>query len=152
MRRKLTLRRTRRFSPSIELISGQTDGYFPVSGRDQQALCHAAEFPRVADEQTVQKDCGTIRIYRQFDLGGDGWHLETQIFHHLHENSLLFSGSSSTGPARLDLATIRQTIAATRNLLRLLQPQLEDKARRKLRRLAQRLLNIDHELDHLTPK
>ena len=59
---------------------------------------------------------------------------------------------SSTGPARLDLATIRQTIAATCNLLRLLQPQLEDKARRKLRRLTQRLLNIDHELDDLTPK
>ncbi len=60
--------------------------------------------------------------------------------------------SVSTGPARLDLATIRQAIAATRNLLRLLQPQLEDKARRKLRRLTRRLLNIDHELDHLTPK
>jgi hypothetical protein len=34
----------------------------------------------------------------------------------------------------------------------IIQPQLEDKARRKLRRLAQRLLNIYHELDHLTPK
>ena len=42
--------------------------------------------------------------------------------------------------------------AATHHLLQLFQPQLEDKARRKLRRLAQRLLNIDHELDHLTPK
>jgi hypothetical protein len=58
---------------------------------------------------------------------------------------------SSTAPTRVDLATIRQSIAATRHLLHLLQP-LEDKARRKLRRLAQRLLNIDHELDHLTPK
>jgi len=58
---------------------------------------------------------------------------------------------SSTAPTRVDLATIRQNIAATRHLLHLLQP-LEDKARRKLRRLAQRLLNIDHELDHLTPK
>jgi site-specific recombinase XerD len=58
---------------------------------------------------------------------------------------------SSTAPTRVDLATIRQSIAATRHLLHLLQP-LEDKARRKLRRLAQRLLNIDRELDHLTPK
>jgi site-specific recombinase XerD len=58
---------------------------------------------------------------------------------------------SSTAPTRVDLATIRQSIAATRHLLHLFQP-LEDKARRKLRRLAQRLLNIDHELDHLTPK
>jgi site-specific recombinase XerD len=59
---------------------------------------------------------------------------------------------SSTAPSRVDLATIRQSVAATRQLLHLLQPQLEDKVRRKLRRLAQRLLNIDHELDHLTPK
>ena len=58
---------------------------------------------------------------------------------------------SSTAPTRVDLATIRQSIAATRHLLHLFQP-LEDKARPKLRRLAQRLLNIDHELDHLTPK
>jgi len=60
--------------------------------------------------------------------------------------------SSSAAPARVDIATIRQSIAATHHLLHLIQPQLEDKARRKLRRLAQRLLNIDHELDHLTPK
>jgi integrase len=59
---------------------------------------------------------------------------------------------STTVPARFDLATIRQTIVGTHRALQLLQPQLEDKARRKLRRLAQRLLNIDHELDHLTPK
>ena len=59
---------------------------------------------------------------------------------------------SSTAPTRVDLAAVRQSIAAARHLLHLLQPQLEDKARRKLRRLAQRLLNIDHELDHLTPK
>ena len=59
---------------------------------------------------------------------------------------------STTVPARVDLATIRQAIVATHRALQLLQPQLEDKARRKLRRLAQRLLNIDHELDHLTSK
>ncbi|HEX6496776.1 MAG TPA: site-specific integrase [Acidobacteriaceae bacterium] len=59
---------------------------------------------------------------------------------------------SSTAPTRVDLAAIRQSIAATHHLLQLIQPQLGDKTRRKLRRLAQRLLNIDHELDHLTPK
>jgi site-specific recombinase XerD len=59
---------------------------------------------------------------------------------------------STTVPARVDLATIRQAIVGTHRALQLFQPQLEDKARRKLRRLAQRLLNIDHELDHLTPK
>lgn len=59
---------------------------------------------------------------------------------------------SSTAPTQVDLTTIRQNIAATHHLLQLLQPQLEDKTRRKLSRLAQRLLNIDHELDHLTPK
>jgi len=57
---------------------------------------------------------------------------------------------STTAPARGDLSTIRQTIAAAHHLLQLLQPQLETKARRKLRRLTQRLLNIDHELDLLT--
>jgi site-specific recombinase XerD len=59
---------------------------------------------------------------------------------------------SNTAPAPLDLPTIRQSIAATHHLLQLLQPQLEARARRKLRRLMQRLVNIDHELDHLTPK
>ena len=59
---------------------------------------------------------------------------------------------SRTGPTRVDVDTIRQSIAATHHLLQLLQPQLEDKVRRKLRRLAQRLLNIDHELHHLNPK
>jgi site-specific recombinase XerD len=59
---------------------------------------------------------------------------------------------SPTAPIPVDLASIRQAIVGTLRALHLLQPQLEDKARRKLRRLAQRLLNIDHELDHLTPK
>jgi site-specific recombinase XerD len=59
---------------------------------------------------------------------------------------------STTVPAPVDLASIRQAIGGTHRALQLLQPQLEDKARRKLRRLAQRLLNIDHELDHLNPK
>ena len=59
---------------------------------------------------------------------------------------------SNTAPTRVDVATIRQSIAATHHLLQLLQPQLEDKARRKLRRLTLRLLNIDHEVHHLTLK
>jgi len=59
---------------------------------------------------------------------------------------------SNTAPTRVDFATIRQSIAATRHLLQLIQPQLEDKSHRKLHRLTQRLLNIDRVLDHLTPK
>ena len=59
---------------------------------------------------------------------------------------------SNTAPTRVDFATIRQSIAATHHLLQLIQPQLEDKSRRKLHRLTQRLLNIDRVLDHLTPK
>jgi len=59
---------------------------------------------------------------------------------------------SSTTPARVDLATVHQAIAAARRLLHLFQPQLEAKAQRKLRRLTQRLLNIDHELDRLSSK
>ena len=59
---------------------------------------------------------------------------------------------ANTTPNHVDLSTIRQSIAATHNLLRLLQPRLEARARHKLRRLTQRLLNIDRELDHLTPK
>ena len=53
-------------------------------------------------------------------------------------------------PLSADLVTIRQAIAAARHLLQLFQPQLEAKAQRKLRRLLQRLLNIDHELDRLS--
>lgn len=59
---------------------------------------------------------------------------------------------SITAPDRVDLATIRQAIAATRHLFQLLQPQLEPKAKRKIRRLTQRLLNIGYELDSLSPK
>ena len=57
----------------------------------------------------------------------------------------------TTAPLRADLPAIRDAIAATRHLLEMFRLQLEDdKARRKLRRLTQRLLNIHHELDHLT--
>jgi site-specific recombinase XerD len=79
-------------------------------------------------------------------------------FHRAHEKTAsLYSIPqlpvlSPTAPVRVDLASIRQVIVGTHRALHLLQPQLEDKARRKLRRLAQRLLNIVHELDHLTPK
>lgn len=55
-------------------------------------------------------------------------------------------------PQHVDLAALRQAIAATHHLFQLFQPQLEDKPRRKLRRLSQRLLKILPELDHLTPK
>jgi hypothetical protein len=57
----------------------------------------------------------------------------------------------TTAPLRADLPAIRDAIAATRHLLEMFRLQLEDdKPRRKLRRLIQRLLNIHHELDRLT--
>jgi site-specific recombinase XerD len=59
---------------------------------------------------------------------------------------------SPTAPVHADLSTIRQAIAATLHLLQLLQPQLEPKAKCKLRRLTQRLLNIGRELDNLPQK
>jgi site-specific recombinase XerD len=79
-------------------------------------------------------------------------------FHRARQNPVLLHSipqlplPSSTTPARVDLATVRQAIAATRHLLHLFQPQLEAKGQRTLRRLTQRLLNIDHELDRLSSK
>ena len=67
----------------------------------------------------------------------------------LHSIPQLPLTSLTTAPERVDLVTIRQALAATRHLFQLLQPQLAAKAQRKLRRLLQRLLNIDHELEHL---
>jgi site-specific recombinase XerD len=59
----------------------------------------------------------------------------------------------TTVPLRADPSTIRAAISATRHLLELFRLQLEDdNARRKLRRLTQRLFNIGRELDHLTTK
>jgi hypothetical protein len=59
---------------------------------------------------------------------------------------------ATTVPQQADLPTLHQALAAAHHLFQLLQPQLEDKSRQKLRRLAQRLLKIGRELDHLTPK
>jgi hypothetical protein len=70
----------------------------------------------------------------------------------LHSIPQLPLPSFTAAPERVDLVTIRQAIAATRHLLQLFQPQLEAKVQRKLRRLLQRLLNIDHELDRLSHK
>lgn len=55
-------------------------------------------------------------------------------------------------PQHVDFAALRHAVAATHHLFELFQPQLEDKSRRKLRRLSQRLLKILPELDHLTTK
>ena len=77
-------------------------------------------------------------------------------FHRARQNPLLLHSipqlplpSVTTAPERVDLVSIRQALAATRHLFQLFQPQLETKAQRKLHRLLQRLLNIDHELDRL---
>jgi hypothetical protein len=55
-------------------------------------------------------------------------------------------------PQHIDLAALRHALTATHHLFQLLHPQLENKQRRKLRRLSQRLLKILPELDDLTPK
>jgi len=56
-------------------------------------------------------------------------------------------------PLRADPSTIRDAISATRHLVEMFRLQLEDDgARRKLRRLTQRLFNISRELDHFTEK
>ena len=59
---------------------------------------------------------------------------------------------AATLPQHADLPALHQALLAARHLFQLLQPQLEEKSRRKLRRLSERLLRIDHELDDLTPQ
>jgi hypothetical protein len=68
----------------------------------------------------------------------------------LHSIPQLPLPSLTTAPEHVDLVTIRQAIAATRHLLQLFQPQLDADGQHKLRRLTQRLLNIDHELDRIS--
>jgi hypothetical protein len=54
----------------------------------------------------------------------------------------------TTAPVQADIAAIHDAIATARHLLQLFRRQLQDdKSRRKLRRLSQRLLNLRHELD-----
>lgn len=86
----------------------------------------------------------------QFDLQRE-FHRARQNMASLHSIPRL-PLPSTTASDRADLPTIRQAIAATRHLLQLFRSQLEAKAQRKLRRLTQRLLNIDHELAGLTQK
>jgi hypothetical protein len=60
---------------------------------------------------------------------------------------------SPADPAHTDLPTARQAIATVGHLLQLLHLQLVDPgARRKVRRLTQRILNVGRELDNLTAK
>ena len=59
---------------------------------------------------------------------------------------------ATTLPQQVDFAALRQALSATHHLFCLLQPQLADQPRKKLRRLSQRLLKISHELDHLATK
>jgi len=57
---------------------------------------------------------------------------------------------ATTCPVRADIPALHDAIDATRHLLQLFRRQLhDDKSRRKLRRLSQRLLNLGHELDSL---
>ena len=56
----------------------------------------------------------------------------------------------ATTSERVDLPAIRNAIAVVRHLLQLFRLELQDlNARRKLRRLSQRLLTLSHVLDHI---
>jgi hypothetical protein len=56
----------------------------------------------------------------------------------------------ATTPERVDLPAIRNAIAVVRRFLQLFRLELQDpNARRKLRRLSQRLLTLSHVLDHI---
>jgi len=56
----------------------------------------------------------------------------------------------ATTPERVALPAIRNAIAVVRHLLQLFRLELQDpNARRKLRRLSQRLLTLSHVLDHI---
>ncbi len=77
-------------------------------------------------------------------------------FHRARQNTALLHSipqlplPSPTAPVRADLSSTREAIATTRHLLQLFQAQLQDlRARHKLRRLTQRLLNISRELNQL---
>ena len=77
-------------------------------------------------------------------------------FHRARENPLPLHSIPklplplTTAPAA-GLPAIQQSLAATRHLVELFRVQQQDpKASRTLRRLAQRLLKISHELEHLT--
>ena len=80
------------------------------------------------------------------------FHLARQNIVHLHPIPKLPLPPTTT-PLRADPSTIRNAITATRHLLEMFRLQLEDdRTRRKLRRLTQRLLNISREVDRLTAK
>ena len=68
------------------------------------------------------------------------------------EHAAFFAGRGAFASELCGFTLGKQAIAATRYLLHLFQTQLEAKGQRKLRRLTQRLLNIDHELDRLSSK
>jgi site-specific recombinase XerD len=87
----------------------------------------------------------------QLDLQRE-FHLARQNTAHLHSIPQL-PLPPTTVPLRADPSTIRDAISATRHLLEMFRLQLQDdKARRKLRRLTQRLFNLSRELDHLMEK
>ena len=85
--------------------------------------------------QVTQQD-----LFREF-------HLACQNAVHRHHIPELSPPSSP--PLRSDLSGIRRSLAAVRHLIEMYRRQLQDdKVRRKLQRLANRLLRVDRELDH----
>jgi site-specific recombinase XerD len=87
--------------------------------------------------QVTQQD-----LQREFHLA----RLNTASLHSIPKLPL----PATAAPVHADIAAIHNAITATRHLLQLFRSQLhDDKSRRKLRRLSQRLLNLSHELDSL---
>jgi site-specific recombinase XerD len=87
--------------------------------------------------QVTQQD-----LQREFHLA----RLNTASLHSIPKLPL----PATTAPVQADIAAIHNAIAATRHLLQLFRSQRhDDKSRRKLRRLSQRLLNLSHELHSL---
>jgi site-specific recombinase XerD len=87
--------------------------------------------------QVTQQD-----LQREFHLA----RLNTASLHSIPNLPL----PATTAPVQADIASIHNAITAARHLLQLFRPHLhDDKSRRKLRRLSQRLLNLSHELDSL---
>ena len=106
-------------------ISRQGDGDLAVSGGHDQAFGDPAKLGGVADELSIQKNGGAIRINRHLDFGGDGGHHVPRVFHHGDGDDLLFAGSQHDVAGEVLVAVLahRKVVRARKqkNLLRPLE-------------------------------
>ena len=105
------------------------------------ALCRLAK-SLSHSEQMEMVDRGSKTLQREFHCA----RLRAASLHLIPKLPL----PQTTTPERVDLPAIRNAIAVVRHLLQLFRLELQDpNARRKLRRLSQRLLTLSHVLDHI---